>query len=82
MSYLHGRMLPIAIVLAADFFLLARMPQKWLAALGSLQAIGLLRIGVGDLRIPLCALGIARRLFSEDPSAEVMFRLPTTRPEA
>lgn len=76
MSYLHGRMLPIAIVLAADFFLLARMPQKWLAALGSLQAIGLLRIGVGDLRIPLCALGIARRLFSEDPSAEVESEFP------
>jgi hypothetical protein len=76
MSYLHGRMLPIAIVLAADFFLLARMPQKWLAALGSLQAIGLLRIGVGDLRIPLCALGIARRLFSEDPSAEVESKFP------
>jgi hypothetical protein len=69
-------MLPIAIVLAADFFLLARMPQKWLAALGSLQAIGLLRIGVGDLRIPLCALGIARRLFSEDPSAEVESEFP------
>jgi hypothetical protein len=69
-------MLPIAIVLAADFFLLARMPQKWLAALGSLQAIGLLRIGVGDLRIPLCALGIARRLFSEDPSGEVESKFP------
>ena len=61
----------IGFVLAVHFFLIARMPQKWLAALGPLHAAGLLPIGVADLVITLGAIWVAQKLFIDSSSADI-----------
>ena len=57
----------IGIILALNFYLLIRVPQRWIAALGPLHAAGLLPIGFADLSIFLGAIWIAERCFLKEP---------------
>lgn len=56
----------VALVLALHVYLLMRLPQRVVAALGPLHAIGLLPIEVADLFITLGVIWVGEKLFTND----------------
>ncbi len=60
----------ILLVLALHLYLLMRLPQRIVAALGTLHAIGLLPIGVADLLITLGVIWVGEKLFSNGSPSE------------
>jgi hypothetical protein len=61
----------IAIILALNFYMLVLVPQRWIAALGPLHAVGLLPIQVADLALFLGAVWLAERCFLNDPPSDI-----------